>query len=99
MPTGGLVIKLVEEPAAAEAARRMLAVQDDLELGEATDPRALPAVLVSTSADATDTRLRELGAHPGILTVDVVYVGFDEDDPVPSNPFDRPRSRRRGTRP
>ncbi len=76
----------------------MLAVQDDLELGEATDPRVLPAVLESPSSEASNERLRELGRHPGILHVDVVYVGFDEDDTIPANPFERPRSRRRGAR-
>ncbi len=99
MPIGGLVIKLVDDPGAAAEARRMLAAQADLELGVAEDPRALPAVLESPSADATDARLRELGAHPGVLHVDVAFVGFDEADPVPANPFERPRSRRRGKRP
>lgn len=98
MPTGGLVIKLDQDAAAAADARRMLAEQPDLELGQTADPRVLPAVLESASADASDARVRELCSHPGIYHVDVVYVGYDDDDQVPANPFDRPRRRRRGRR-
>ena len=101
MPIGGLVISLVSDQEAAAEALRMLALQADIELGETPEDGAgrLPAVLDSPSAEASEARVRELGSHAGIYQIDVVYVGFDEDEPVPANPFDRPRRKRRGDTP
>lgn len=101
MPIGGLVISLVEDQDAAAEALRMLAVQADIDLGEAAGGAEgrLPAVLDSPTAEHSESRVRELCAHAGIFHIDVVYVGFDEDDAVPDNPFDRPRRKRRGNTP
>ena len=95
MATSGIVIVLDRQPERAAEAVAWLASQEHLELGQAPAefPERLPAVLDAPSFDVARARLRELELHPAVQKVDVIHVGFEADDELPDNPFDRPGRR------
>ncbi len=77
MPVSGLVAT-VEPSADVEAVRLALGREPAVQLGK-TDGRRIPLV-VDTPDPQTDKRVwQRLNAVPGLLHLDVVFVGFDED--------------------
>jgi len=81
MPISGLVITVANEADTLVLVRSALALEPGLTLGETQGPR-IPAVLEAADEDASKLAHDRLVRMPGVVQVDVVFVGFDEAEPL-----------------
>lgn len=83
MPVAGLTLTFNENEALASRAVGELFKHASIELGE-MNGRYIAAVMdTETSHESRDLH-RWIESLPGIDFVDVVYVGFDEEAPIPA---------------
>lgn len=79
MAVGGLVVTFTEDPAQRAAARAVLEHDPRIEVGPA-DGLRLAVVAETDDARSGEKLCAELLRHPGIVSVDLAYVGGLDDD-------------------
>ncbi len=87
MAISGIVLTLCIDPAGAESAIQALVQDSRIMLGDRFD-RRVAAVAETPSAHADRDLWDDLRGTPGILNVDVTFVGLDEVDPEMETPDD-----------
>ena len=80
MQVSGVVVYLERDPERARVALRGLAAEPTLDVGEASEPYRVPAVLeAATPRDSKET-VRRLEVLAGVERVEVAFVAFDENE-------------------